>query len=111
RETNSRVEKLEHFRSALKARNVYGAKWQLCPTEGKENLPSGRFSHSHLAKFGFEGDLKLLHIGGGWAITRFLRCQTEPPALINVPIRLLAIAESDFAADHRAGSGEMIDGN
>ena len=61
-----------------------------------------------LGDFLLQGELKLLHVGGGRFVTLLLRHHAKPPGLIQIPVGGLAVAERDLAADNRARLGDLI---
>src|SRR5436190_4940703 len=60
------------------------------------------------AELRFERHLKLLHIRRGRIVPRLLRYQTQSSCLIQVPFRLITIAERNFSTYHGASPRKMI---
>src|SRR5688572_9925090 len=65
-------------------------------------------SESHLCQFVLKRELEFLHVRRGGLVALLSRNHSEATGLIEIPIRLLAIAERNLAADQRAGTRKLV---
>lgn len=65
----------------------------------------------HFGQLPIERGLKNGDVVRRRAVARSRAYEAEATVLVDVPIGLLSVAESRFAADHGAGTRELIDGD